>query len=772
MNRRVVAFLLFSFVWSIRAALAGDSAPSELTVERIYSSNDFNEASFSAQWLKDGVYVTLESAEGDAGGRDIVAWQAETGERTVLVKASQLVPEGKERPLTIDGYQFSDDQSHVLIFSNAQRVWRRRTRGDYWLLDRSTGSLRQLGGDAPTASLMFAKLSPAGDRIAYVRENNLYHESRNGEEIVSLTSDGSADVINGTFDWVHEEEFGLRDGFHWSPDGKSIAYWQLDTTNVPEFVMIDHLSGSYPQLRRFKYPKAGERNATSRIGVVTIADQQTRWIDIPGHSDDHYLPRMRWAYDSNDLLIQHMNRLQNTNDVLLADGVSGRVTKLFREQDEAWIDVHDEWFCLEDGRFTWISEREGWRHLYLVARSGEMQQVTSGDWDMIRLLHIDTQRDQIYFMASPDDPTRRYLFRSGLDGGQVQRLTPEDQPGVHSYELSPDGRWAIHRYSSFDTPPRVELIRLPEHRTERVLVDNQRLAERLAAVDPSPVEFFRVDIGDGIELDGYCLKPSDFDPQKKYPLLIYVYGEPAAQTVLDRWGGKGQLWHRMMAQRGYVVMSFDNRGTPAPRGRAWRKVVYRQVGVLAPTEQAAALTRVLEDRPYLDAQRVGIWGWSGGGSMALNAIFKHPELYHTAVAVAPVADQHLYDTIYQERYMGLPDDNIEGYSKGSSIHFAERLEGHLLLVHGTADDNVHYQITELLIDELIRHNKPFTMMAYPSRSHSISERENTTLHLRNLLTDYFTEHLPPGQRDASQGIESDRVRPQQAVDSPAVGSPQ
>ncbi len=744
MNRRFVVLRLLPFLWAVGLAFGTDWARSELTVERIYGSSDFNEASFSAQWLEADVYLTLERAEGDAGGRDIVAWKAETGERTVLVKASQLVPDGRDRPLAIDGYQFSDDRSKVLIFSNAQRVWRRRTRGDYWLLDRSTGVLRQLGGDARPASLMFAKFCPAGDRIAYVRDNDLYCEVLDGHEIVRLTADGSTDVINGTFDWVHEEEFRLRDGFRWSPNGESIAYWQLDTTEVPEFVMIDHTSGAYPQLRRFKYPKAGERNATSRIGVVTIADQQTRWIDIPHHSDDHYLPRMRWADNSNDLLIQHMNRLQNTNDVLRVDAGEGRVTKLFRERDEAWIDIHDEWFCLGDGRFTWISERSGWRHLYLVSRSGEVQQVTRGAWDMIRLLHVDAERNEVYFIASPDDPTRRYLFRSDLDGGGVQRVTSEDQPGWHSYELSPDGRWAIHRYSTFDVPPRVELIRLPEHRTERVLVDNRRLAERLAGLDSSPVEFFRVDIGDGIELDGYCLKPTDFDSQKKYPLLIYVYGEPAGQTVLDRWGGKGQLWHRMLAQRGYVVMSVDNRGTPAPRGRCWRKVVYRQVGVLAPIEQAAALKQVLEDRPYLDSDRVGIWGWSGGGSMALNAIFKYPELYHTAVAVAPVADQRLYDTIYQERYMGLPDDNIEGYTQGSAIHFAEQLAGNLLLVHGTADDNVHYQITELLIDELIRHKKQFTMMAYPSRSHSISERENTVVHLRNLLTDYLAEHLPAG----------------------------
>jgi dipeptidyl-peptidase 4 len=744
MRLRLLAICLILLV--CRAAVAAESAAPELTVERIFSSNEFDEASFSAQWLDDGTYLTVERSEVGAG-QEIVAWDAETGERTVLVAASQLTPGLEASPLAIDGFQFSQDRSLVLIYTNSQRVWRQKTRGDYWVLDRSARSLYQLGGDARPATLMFAKFSPTGAHVAYVRENNLYVEDLRSQKVVPLTTDGSSEVINGTFDWVHEEEFGLRDGFHWSPDGASIAYWQLDTTGVPEFVMIDHTSGLYPQLQRFKYPKVGQQNATSRLGVVMIADRQTRWLDIPGHSRDHYLPRIAWAGTSTHLLIQHMNRLQNTNDVLLADVFSGQVTRLFREQDDAWIDIHDELFWAGEGaRFTWISERDGWRHVYWVSRTGETQQATRGDWDVIELLRADTQRDKLYFVASPDNPTQRYLYRTRANGSQDQRVTPDDQPGVHRYDISPDGRWAIHSWSSFDKPPQIELVRLPEHQTVRVLVDNRQLAERLEQLGLSPVEFFRIDIGDGVELDGFCLKPSGIDPQKKYPVFIYVYGEPAGQTVLDRWGGKSHLWHRMLAERGYVVLSFDNRGTPAPRGRDWRKVVYRQVGILASAEQACALERVLAERPYLDSQRVGIWGWSGGGSMALNAIFKYPKLYHTAMSVAPVANQRLYDTIYQERYMGLPDDNVDGYLQGSSINFAKQLEGNLLLVHGTADDNVHYQITEMLIDELIRHNKRFTMMAYPNRSHAIREGRNTTLHLRELLTGYLTDHLPPGPR--------------------------
>ncbi|NQT41475.1 MAG: S9 family peptidase, partial [Planctomycetes bacterium] len=401
-------------------------------------------------------------------------------------------------------------------------------------------------------------------------------------------------------------------------------------------------------------------------------------------------------------------------------------------------------------QFVWQSERDGWRHLYRVSRDGKrIDPVTPGEYDVVELLHVDAKKGDpskkwLYFMASPDNPTQRYLYRCRLDGTDRQRMTPEDQPGSHGYRISPDGRWAIHTRSSSGSPPVIDLVELPGHARVRTLVKNRELRKKVDRLKRQPVEFFRVDIGKGGMLDGWCMKPSDFDPAKKYPLLVYVYGEPAGQTVRDGWGGKGYLWHLMLAERGYLVMSFDNRGTAAPRGRAWRKAAYRKIGILAPADQAAALREVLHQRSYVDRTRIGIWGWSGGGSMSLNAIFKYPKLYHTAMAVASVSNQRYYDTIYQERYMDLPGDNVEGYTKGSPLNFAHRLQGNLLLVHGTGDDNCHYQATEVLIDELIRHNKQFTMMAYPNRSHSIREGSNTQRHLRQLLTSYLEENLPPG----------------------------
>ena len=551
-------------------------------------------------------------------------------------------------------------------------------------------------------------------------------------------------MISGTFDWVYEEEFGLRDGFQWSPDGKSIAYWQIDTRNVPKFPLVNNTDSLYPRVTWFAYPKVGQRNPACRIGVVNCESGKTRWVNLPGNLRNHYVPRMQWVANSNELLLQQFNRLQNRNRLYIANIASGKVTPILTEEDEAWVDVHDELNWIDDGKqFTWISERDGWRHVYLAPLSGgEPTLVTPGGFDVIRLLHVDEDHGWLYFIASPDNASQRYLFRIRLDGRDLQRVTPKKLSGTHDYQISPDSRWAIHRASSSGRPPKSELIELPTHTSVRVLENNKKLTKKLKRLHREPTEFFRVDIGDGTQLDGWCIKPPGFDPSKSYSLLVYVYGEPAGQTVVDRWGGNTYLWHLMLAQRGYVVMSFDNRGTKSPRGRAWRKGVYRKIGILPPKDQAAAVRAVIKTRPYIDPNRIGIWGWSGGGSSSLHAIFKYPDLYCTAIAIAPVPNQRYYDTIYQERYMGLPESNVEGYRQGSPINFAKNLKGNLLLIHGTGDDNCHYQTMEMLIDELIAHNKQFNMMAYPNRTHSIKERENTTRHLRELMTRFLLQHLP------------------------------
>lgn len=738
---------LLAALAAIVCSLPAQEPPaSQLTLDRIFLDKEFDAKSFSGKWLPDrALYVTKEESEEIDGGQDIVSHDPATGKSETLVSAAQLIPPGASKPLALDGYTFSEDLGRLLIYTNSKRVWRRKTRGDYWVLDRSARQLRQLGGDVPPSSLMFAKLSPDGSQAAYVVDGHIFVESVTEGEPRQLTTRTSDTVINGTFDWVYEEELGLRDGWRWSPDGTSIAYWQLDTAGVGQFPLVNNTDSLYPQVTWIPYPKVGETNSSSRVGVVDVAGGETHWMDIPGDPRNRYIARMQWTEAGDDLLIQTLNRRQQELLVWQAQAATGNAEVVLTDRDEAWVDYHDETFELDGDRLTWASERDGWRRIYTFSAGAELSAVTPDDFDAIELLK-PADDDWAYFVASPGAAMQRYLYRSRWDGSKTERITPRGEDGWHSYSLSPEGRWAFHTFSSFDSPPTVELISLPDHKRVRVLEDNDELVEKLDALDAPKTRFLQVDIGDGVELDAWEIRPAQMEEGKRYPALVYVYGEPAGQTVVDRWGGTRGLWHRMLAQQGYVVMSFDNRGTKSPRGRAFRKAAYHKIGVLSPVEQAAALRKLLDTRPDLDPDRVGVWGWSGGGSSTLQAMFKYPGLYKVGVSVAPVPAQRYYDTIYQERYMGLPSDNAEGFLKGSPINFAEGLEGDLLLVHGTRDDNVHYQGMELLINELIRLNKQFRLMSYPNRSHAISEGANTRRHLHTMITEYLHEKLPAGPR--------------------------
>jgi dipeptidyl-peptidase-4 len=750
-------FALYLLFCSIPVISSAQDKPVDpiLTVDRIYNSREFASQRFGpARWLKDGAsYTTLEDSKDVQGGRDIVVYSAETGKREVLVSASKLIPPppAGPNPLAIENYEWSADGKKLMIFTNSKRVWRQNTRGDYWVLDLASGALKKLGGRFEPSTLMFAKFSPDGLRAAYVAKNNIYAEDIASGRILRMTFDGSETLINGTFDWVYEEEFSLRDGFRWSPDGRFIAFWQIDSSRVKEFNLINNTDSLYPRLIPIKYPKPGETNSACRVGVVNAFGGPVKWIRLPGDARNTYIARMDWAGNSNEIIFQHLNRLQNTLSVMLGDVRTGEARTIFTDKDEAWVDVVNDLRWVENGaRFTWTSERDGWRHVYFVSRQGEAKLITPGDYDVMGIDGIDEKGGWLYFTGSLENPVQRYLYRIKLSGkSKPERVSPKDKPGSHSYQISPSAAWAIHTHSTFDTPSAVDVVKLPAHTVVRLLAENKELMATVDALKRKPVEFFRVDIGSGVLLDGWCLKPPDFDPEKKYPLFFQVYGEPAGTTVNDRWGGNGYLWHLLLAQKGYIVASVDNRGTPAPRGRAWRKIVYRQIGILASEDQAAAARALIQKWPYVDADRIGIWGWSGGGSMTLNMMFRHPEIYKTGLAVAFVANQRYYDSIYQERYMGLPKDNEEGYKNGSPITYADQLKGNLLIVHGTGDDNVHYQNFEALVNELVAGGKKFTMMAYPNRTHGISEGRGTTLHLYNLLTSFLLANMPPGPKLAA-----------------------
>jgi dipeptidyl-peptidase 4 len=736
------------------------SADSDKLLHRLFASTDFEVKNFGpARWLDDGQsYTTVETSAANKDAQDIVRYETATGKREVLVSAEKLIPSG-EAPLAIEDYAWSKDKTRLLVYNSAP-VWRLNTRGDYWVLNLVSGTLQKLGGDAPASSLMFAKFSPDGARVAYVRANNIYVEDLATRKIVPLTTDGSANLVNGTSDWVYEEELDVRDGFRWSPDGRHIAYWQFDTTGVQIFRLIYNLGapreivtgfpypglGRYPSILDIAYPIPGTTNSSVRVGVVDVAGGPTRWMQVPGDPRDNYIARMDWVANSDDLAIEHLNRLQNTDDLLLANAATGAVHAIFQDRDPAWVDVMPQITWLHKGAdFLWLSERDGWRHAYLVSRDGKrVQLITRGNFDVIGLDWPDEKSGWLYFNASPDNATQQYLYRAHLDGsGTPERVTPSSSPGTHYYDISPDSQWAFHQYSRADLTPVTDLVELPAHRSARILEDNAALHANASVLLQTPAEFFKLDIGDRVTLDAWMMKPPHFDPAKEYPLLVYVYGEPAAQTVLDEWASWNYYFNRAVAAAGYVVVSFDNRGTPAPKGREWRKIVYGAIQPVIVKDQSAALQAFLRSHPFADPSRVAIWGWSGGATSTLSMMFRAPDLYKVGMAVAPVPDLRLYDTIYQERYMGLPLQNVDGYRNSSAINFAEALRGSLLLVHGSGDDNVHYSGSELLLNRLIELNKPIDFMEYPDRTHSINEGSGTTLHLYSLLLRYLEQHIPP-----------------------------
>lgn len=718
----------------------------ELRLEDIYRDGVYTQSGYGpVRWMKDSDgYSTLEINE-VTGAPDIIRYEAGTGERSVLISSAQLIPEGETEPLRIADYTWSEDNTKLLIFTNTRRVWRYHTRGDYWVLNLESGKLYQLGDKIERTTMMFAKFSPDATRVAYVSKQNIYVEDLSTGEINQITFDGGDNIINGTFDWVYEEELDCRDGFRWSPDGEHIAYWQTDTEGTGVFYMIDNVDSVYSVTIPLPYPKAGTTNSAVKVGVIPSAGGETRWFELPGDPRNNYLARMDFIPGSDEVMIQQLNRKQNTNTVWVGDIKTMELTKLLTDRDDAFLDIHDNIIWLDNERyFTWTSERDGWLHLYMVSRDGKtIEPITKGDFDVISISCIDPVGGYVYYIASPDKPTDRYLYRSRLDGsGEAERVTPDGTPGQHSYQMSEDARWAIHTFQNVVTPPVISLVSLPGHKEVRMLVDNHGAKERYEKLRLNSKEFFRVDIGE-VELDAWMIKPRDFDPEKKYPVIIYIYGEPAGATVQNNWGG-GDLWHQYMAQHGYIILSIDPRGTRSPRGREWRKIIYRKIGIVAPQDHAAAVRRIIETYPYIDGSRIGIHGWSGGGQMTLNCMFRYPELYKTGIAVAFVSDQKNYDTIYQERYMSTPQDNPEGYKDGSPITHAHKLEGKLLIIHGTADDNVHYQNFEMLTNELIKHNKLFDQMIYPMRSHGIYERENTSYHLRQTMEKFWLENLEPG----------------------------
>lgn len=701
-------------------------------------------------WAADGnSYYRLDKNE-------LVSYTLPNKVAKTRLTTAQLTPAGESEPIKVAHFTFTLDQQKVLLFTNTQKVWRLNTRGDYWVFDFNTNTLTQLGKTLPTASLMFAKFSPDGKNVAYVSGNNLYREDLTSSAIQPLTTDGTVSLINGTFDWAYEEEFACRDGFRWSPDSQSIAYWQIDASAIKKFYMINNTDAIYSQLVPLEYPKVGEKPSACKVGVVSLSDAKTTWIGIPGDASQNYIVRMEFIPKTNKLLLQQLNRKQNQSKLYIADVLKGNTKVIHEEADEAWVDLfqignsyaidytNNFSFLEPTNSILWASEKDGWRHLYQVSLEGKPEVlITKGNYDVMDLKHINTKDGYVYYMASPDNATQKYLYRSKLNGkGKNELLSPESLKGTHDYSFSSNGKYAEHTFTNHYTPETSELITVAN---QKALNAEENILNAIKKVEEKPTtEFFKITTADNVEMDGWMVKPTNFDPTKKYPVVFYVYSEPAGTTVTDTYyTGKNGLYQGDMADDGYIYMSLDNRGTPAPKGRAWRKAIYRKIGVVNINDQAKAAQEILK-WDFVDADRVAVWGWSGGGSATLNLLFQHPEIYKTGISVAAVANQLTYDNIYQERYMGLPQENREDFVAGSPMTYAKNLVGNLLYIHGTGDDNVHYQNAEMLVNELIKYNKQFQFMPYPNRTHGIFEGEGTRKHLATLFTNYLKLHCPPG----------------------------
>src|SRR5213595_2058892 len=703
-------------------AAQGVQAP-PLTVHSIWGSREYASDLVDVTWIKDGkAYTAIE--EDASGNTDLYRVDALTGTRQLLVRGADLVPPGGGKPIMIEEYRFATDGSKVLLFTNSARVWRQNTKGTFFVWDFA--GKRLVPVSARPGYQQFAKFSPDGRMVGFVRDHNIY--------VTDLATDGGENVINGTSDWVYEEELDLRDAFRWSPDGRRIAFWRLDQTAIRPFYLVNQDS-LYPTLVPVRYPKTGTANSTVTIGVTELATGRTSWVDLGGEQDI-YIAAMDFADSPNELWLTRLNRHQNRLDLLLADATTGAARVIMSDSDSAWVDANQPHWIAGGRQFLFVSERDGYDQVYLFNRDGSLvRRVTPGGWDVFELLGVDEQSKVLYFTGAIDGPLARPLLRVGLDGKGLARISTE--PGTHGVQFNPTFHMYVDTYSRAGVPP-VQTLRRADGTLVRPLTGNLALVRKVDALRLRAPEFLKVPTPGGVELNAWIIKPRDFDPSRHYPLLLYVYGGPGFQTVRDAWGGEQYLWHQMLAQEGYLVASVDNRGTGG-RGARFMKMTYLHLGRYETADQIAA-ARWFATQPYVDPDRIGIWGWSYGGYMASRSMFLGAGVFKAALVVAPVTDWRLYDTIYTERYMRTPAENASGYDESSSLAYADSLKGSLLLVHGTGDDNVHFQNSVRLVERLEGANKQFDMRIYPNKTHAIAGG-NTRENLYGLFTVWLKSHL-------------------------------
>jgi dipeptidyl-peptidase 4 len=751
------ALALFAVAAPSLPAQSGAPPVSPLTVERIFRSRDFAAQGLPfVQWMKDGrSYLSTRS---DATGTTLIRIDAVTGAETVLVPASVL-QDASGKAIDVEDVTLSANETKALIFDSSVRVWRTNTRGRYHVVDFATRAVTALvasptlaapqvasgpsflatglasGASDPNLQ-MFAKFSPDGSKVAFGRGNDLWVKDLTSGAETQLTHDGSDDIINGTTDWVYEEELGLRDAFRWSPDGTRLVFWRFDQSAVPAYPIVDEL-GTYPRVATLRYPKAGEANSRVTIHVIGADGSNRHALDV-GQDTGQYITRLEWL-DADSIAVQRMPRHQTQLDLLLISATSGTGRTILTERDTAYVNPEGEpvvWLS-DRQRFLLRSDRSGWQQYYLYRRDGRMlARVTRDSMDVLDLLAIDEKARVAYVQVAAPTATQQQVMRVSLDGRQATRITQGD--GAHSMLISPTAAYAFEGYSRLGVPPRVVLTALPTSKVLRELTDNATVKARLVATGVQPAQLFSVPMPDGTRLDAYRIVPPGFDSTRKYPVLMHAYGGPAAPQVVDQWGGSRYLWHLSLAQQGYIVVVVDNRGA-AFRGRTFRKMTQLRLGLQETQDQIDA-AKWLGAQSWVDASRIGFWGWSFGGYLATMVAAKGGDIFKAVIAVAPVTDWRLYDTIYTERFMWTPQNNASGYQETAPQLAVAGIRARFLLVHGTGDDNVHPQNSVQLIDRMVKANRPMQQLFYPNRTHSISGG-NTTVHLYESLTRFLRENL-------------------------------
>ena len=723
--------LFFVFGWLVQPLQAQEKKA--ITFDHIFDQTFSPEGIQNVNWMKDGQYYTaLVRSQTDI---ELRKYDILTGEHEVLVATSELSVEGREKPIIIQDYQFSADESKLLIKTDVEQIWRRSTKENYFIHNLESGETKKL--TQSEEKQQYAQLSPAGDKAAFVQNNDLYLVDLESGEETAITTDGEENkIINGATDWVYEEEFGFAKAWYWSPDGNKIAYYRFDESRVKEFFMTEWGS-LYPGLTRFKYPKAGEKNSIVKIGVYDLESEETTWMDI-GEETDQYIPRINWTESNDTLAIRRMNRLQNKQDLMLADANTGESETIKTETSDAWVDINDDLTFLDNGeQFIYLSEESGYNHIYLYDMSGKLvRQVTNGNWEVTNYLGYNESNERIYYISTEESPLQRHLYSIDITGKFKRKMS--DGEGWNSVNMSRDYKYYIENYSGPGNPNTYTLHE-GSGKEIRVLEDNDKLNETLTEYRLPEKEYMKIPLAQA-ELNAYMLKPHDFDPSQKYPVLIYVYGGPGSQTVTKSFeSGQRPMWHRYLTEQGYIVFSVDNRGTGA-RGRDFEKQVYKKLGQYEVQDQIDAAKYLIDQHDFIDTSRVGIWGWSYGGYMSSLVLAKGSDIFSTAIAVAPVTSWRFYDTIYTERFMQTPQMNPEGYIKGAPLTYADQIEGNYLLVHGTGDDNVHFQNAVEMVNKLVLEGVQFETMYYPNRAHGISGG-NARRHLYKMLNHFILDNL-------------------------------